>query len=307
MDFNNSANNVAKPRGFGISEGVIMWTLIILFFGAVLFMIVGKAIPTPPNPLPYLIPKSTRVYSASKVVWPPSGNTTQLVAYPSQFGELQDIAYSFNMDIVLKETRTNNQTGVHRHIFHRGSDEYMGSSTTTELPKRMNPGVFLDPITNDLLVFVDTLGSDAGYRESLRIADIPLTTPFRLGLVLNNRTLDVYINCRLEETKFLKGTPKTVENRLYGLMGPNVAPAQLQNVYVWNYALGADDVTALCGAAPSFILSPTCGLPPPRAPDVLDTSEKPQGSTASGLSEAAQSAVNTLFNLGTNVSYGASK
>jgi hypothetical protein len=299
MDFGNSDNNVVKPKGFNIGEGAILWTLVIAFFAAVIYMIIGKGIPMPPNPIPYLVPKSMRVYSVSKLVWPPSGNTTQLTAYPSQFGELQDNSYSFNMDLVIKESRTNDTTGVHRHIFHRGSNE-----ETTELPKRMNPGVFLDPITNDLLIFVDTLGAESGYRESLRIADIPLTTPFRLGLVVNNRTLDVYINCRLEETMFLKGTPKTVENRLYGLTGANIAPAQLQNVYVWNYPLGADDVTAICGAAPSFALSPTCGLPPPRAPSIDAAGPPPVSITARGASEAAQSAINSIFNIGTNVYTG---
>jgi len=296
MDFDISENANAGPRGFMAGETIALWVLVLLFFGAIVFMIVGKAIPTPPDPLPYLIPKSTRVYSASKVVWPPSGTSTNMTAAPSQFGVLLDNSYSFNMDLVVKESRTNDASGNHRHIFHRGS-----SVSSTELPKRMNPGVFLDPVTNDLLIFVDTLGDNEGYRESLRIADIPLTTPFHLGLVLNNRTLDVYINCRLEETKLLKGSPKTVENSLYGVAGPNAAPVQLQNVYTWTYALGADDMTSLCGSAPSFVLTPTCGIAPPTAPAVEPGTAMPQGSTYTGVAESAQSAINSMFNLNTNV------
>ena len=73
----------------------------------------------------------------------------------------------------------------------------------------MNPGVFLDPNLNDILVFVDTEGGD---RESLRIPNIPLDIPFRIGIILNDRVLEFYLNCRLETTKILKYKPKKVDN-----------------------------------------------------------------------------------------------
>jgi len=249
-----------QAPSFGVTEGRLLLFLIAAFVFVVGYLVMGKSLP---SLIPNLIPKSTSVYWQAKRVWPPSGTTSNLTAYPSQFGTLQDIAYSFNMDLVLKETRTNDTSGLHRHIFHRGSDEYGSSTPPATLPRRMNPGVFLDPLTNDLLIFVDTLGGSTGYRESLRVADLPLGTSFRLGLGLNNRTLDVYINCRLEETKMLKGQPRTVENRLYGVAGPSPAPVQLQNVYCWDTPLASNDFTALCGTAPSFALTPTCPVAPP--------------------------------------------
>jgi hypothetical protein len=223
---------------FGLTGNVAMIIFFVLFVFVIGYMVLGKAIPSLTEWIPSPIPKSTSIYFKSKRVWPPSGNTTNLTSYSSQFGQLTDTAYSFNMDLVLKETRTNDKSGLHRHIFHRGSDEYASSNPGRVLPRRMNPGVFLDPLTNDLLIFVDTLNGSEGYRESLRVADLPLSSPMHLGLVLNNRTLDVYINCRLEETKLLRGTPKTVENRLFGVAGPSPAPVQLQNLYTWTYALG---------------------------------------------------------------------
>jgi len=305
MDFNGGTNRAnAGPRGFNLGEGVALWALIILFFAAIVFMLLGKAIPTPPNLLPYLIPKSTRVYSASEVYWPPSGTTTNMTAALSKFEVPQNTSYSFNMDLIIKDSRTLSTSTLHRHIFHRGSADYAGPtpSNTTSLPARMNPGVFLDPLTNDMLVFIDTVGSNGseGYRESVRIADLPLSVPFHLGLVLNDRTLDVYINCRLEETQFLKGTPKVAENTIYGIMGPSPAPVQLQNLYTWTYPLGADDVSAICGTAPSFVLSPTCGIKAPVPPAVDAKGPKPKGTVVSGLTQAIQSLINRVFNLGTN-------
>ena len=255
----------SSAASFGVNGSIVMWVLVALFTIVVVYMVIGKSIPT--FGITDIIPKSTSVYFQSKKVWPPSGNVSQLVAYPSQFGTLEDAQYTFNMDLVIKESRTNQQDGIHRHIFHRGSDEYAGTAVTA-LPKRMNPGVFMDPLTNDLLIFVDTLGGATGYRESLRIPDIPLSIPFRLGIVMNNRTMDIYINCRLEETKWLQGTPKTVEQVLYGVAGPSPAPVQLQNVYSWAKPLGANEVSSVCGSLPVFTLTPTCGIPLPIAPSI---------------------------------------
>lgn len=261
--FQGTGEERATPS-FGVTEGRLMGVLVVVFVFVVGYLVMGKSVMDFIRYfIPNLIPKSTSVYWQAKRVWPPSGTTTNLTAYSSQFGTLQDMSYSFNMDLVLKETRTNATNGIHRHIFHRGSDEYASATPPSMLPRRMNPGVFLDPLTNDLLIFVDTLGGSTGYRESLRVADLPLGTPFRLGLALNNRVLDVYIDCRLEETKMLKGTPRTVENRLYGVTGPSPAPVQLQNVYCWNYPLPSNDFTALCGKAPDFALTPTCPVAPP--------------------------------------------
>jgi hypothetical protein len=171
----------------------------------------------------------------------------------------------------------------------------------------MNPGVFLDPLTNDLLVFVDTVNGSQSFRESLRVPDLPLKTPFRLGIVVSNRTLDVYINCRLEDTKLLQGTPKPVEMTVYGEAGSNPAPLQLQNVYLWSNAITTADMTSLCGSAPSFIDSAAvCStLPPPPAPDVgTSLNNVPLGNVLqSALGSGYNQVTDTIFGRNTN-NYG---
>jgi hypothetical protein len=114
------------------------------------------------------------------------------------------------------------------------------------LPKRMNPGIFLDPNVNDILVFVDTLKNGTTFRESLRVSDIPLDIPFRIAVIVSKRLLEVYINCKLETTKLLDGDPKEVENIWYGLSGSNSADAQIQNLTIWRHALTIDELSPLC-------------------------------------------------------------
>lgn len=311
--FQGTGGERATPS-FGVTEGRLMGGLVVVFVFVVGYLLMNKSVMDFIRYfLPSLIPRSTSLYWKSKRVWPPSGNTANLTAYPSQFGALQDISYSFNMDLILKETRTNVTNGIHRHIFHRGSDEYASATPPSTLPRRMNPGVFLDPLTNDLLIFVDTLDGSNGYRESLRIADLPLGSAFRLGLVLNNRVLDVYINCRLEETKMLKGTPRTVENRLYGVAGPSPAPVQLQNVYCWDTPLPSNDFTTLCGTAPTFTVTPTCPVLP-ASQGAVNTGTAatnalgflPGGigtlsATGEALNEQGQSLYSSLRGINTNV------
>jgi hypothetical protein len=139
----------------------------------------------------------------------------------------------------------------------------------------MNPGIFLDPNKNDLIIFVDTESGSQSYRESVRIPDIPMDIPFRLSLTLKNQVLNVYLNCRLEITKVLDGVPRSVENRWYGLAGAAAAQAQLQNLYVWRRALQADEAGAACSSPPVFDKKrPLCNS--------ADSVVKPVGNTGTG-------------------------
>lgn len=168
--------------------------------------------------------------------------------------------YTYHFDILLTNTRNvSNIEGPYRHIFHRGSSELYNEGTRGAggdsasqlppygLPKRLNPGIFLDPNTNDIIVFVDTKskGGDV-YRESGRISDIPVDKPLRLTVSVHNKVLEVNLNCKLELTKVLAGEPKTVENVLYGLCGRAAAEASIQNLYVWPYALDNSLLADFC-------------------------------------------------------------
>jgi hypothetical protein len=275
-NFLETSSTALEPVVSSMPANILLYVvmaLIALFIG---FMLMNKNVVISDIFL-FFIPHSFRVYYDAKMLWPPSGNIRNMVAYKSNFGNsFQDASYSILMDLKLLNSRTNNTQPTHRHIFHRGSDEYSSASSSAtnslsgNLPRRMNPGVFMDPITNDLLIFVDTVNAGQSYRESLRIPDIPLKTAFRLGITVKGQVLDVYIDCKLEDTKFLQGTPKPVEMTMYGEAGPNPAPASLQNVYVWSHALNTIDVTSLCSTAPSFIdNAATCAtLPPAAAPEV---------------------------------------
>jgi hypothetical protein len=242
-------------------------------FAALIIFVIGMMLSQVKIDFSWLDPRPKRmiVTSNSELFWQPSSRFVNLtVPSDSIKHPLGADSYSMTVETVLYNTRNYNSTeGPYRHIVHRGSDElatasvggaivsgcaavYSSNLPPFGLPKRLNPGIFLDPNTNDILVFVDTHLGAENYRESVRIADIPLDIPFRLGVVLSGRVLEVYLNCRLEVTKVLTGEPKTVESDWYGLSGSAAAQAQIQNLYLWNKPLIADEIKPLCAAFPTF-------------------------------------------------------
>ena len=249
----------------------LLYLLVAFFIAAVVFMLMGKSASL--SWLSYADPRPAnwKILARAKLFWAPSSIFSNLiVSKENSVHEMHDDVYSMTIENVLYNTRSYNTTeGPYRHILHRGSNELAkttiggailsgclaGDSSELPpfgLPKRMNPGIFVDPNTNDIIVFVDTIRGTDTMRESLRIADIPLDVPVRIGIVLNKRVLEVYLNCKLETTKILQGDPKQVENEWYGLAGPADAQAQIQNLYVWKESLNAEDMRHLCPAMPTF-------------------------------------------------------
>ncbi len=265
----NFARNVVPASSDATTTRIIYTLLAATLILVIVLMLMNKKIDINGlNPLP----KNVQVEMAGNKFWKPGPTFTNLTVPSQRLADFESDLYSLNFDAVLYNTRVYNTTeGPWRHIVHRGSNELAQSTVGGQmlnkgcaavnsgsplppfgLPKRMNPGIFLDPNTNDIIVFVDTVNGAESYRESVRIVDMPMDKPFRLGVVIHKRVLEVYLNCRLEVTKVLSGDPKKVENVWYGLSGSAAAEAQIQNLFVWKKALAADEIGSLCAKPPVF-------------------------------------------------------
>ena len=101
-----------------------------------------------------------------------------------------------------------------------------------------------------MIIFIDTDSvkqGEYGFRESVRVTDIPLKRPFSIHLTLHDQMLEVYINCRLAGSKILHGIPRAVPNNWYGLTGFIPAMAQIQNMKLWDTQLYAQEIRKMCG------------------------------------------------------------
>lgn len=282
-DMTTAVRNSTKNMG----GDWLLYLLVAFFIAVVIFMLMGKSPSL--SWVSFIDPRPAiwKILARASLFWIPSPLFTNLIVPADKAVDgMYDDIYSVTIEYVLYNTRSYNTTeGPYRHLFHRGSSELAkttvggailagcaanqsGDLPPFGLPKRLNPGIFLDPNTNDIIVFVDTIKGADTVRESLRIADIPLDIPARIGVVLNKRVLEVYLNCKLEATKVLQGDPKHVENEWYGLAGPAGAQAQIQNMYVWKESLSAEDMRQLCPGPPVFSKErPICsGADTPVAP-----------------------------------------
>jgi len=259
----------------GSTTGKIVAALLILFVAIIILFALNakyKFLPTKWN----LFQNLGLSKSEDGVYWNnPSSMTTlsltqtQLPSnFPSRYG------YSMMFDTMIFNSRASMSAATggvlpYRHILHRGSNDLgnagtaggcggggTGTGSTTGLPASMNPGFLADPTTNDILVFIDTSSG----RESARISNIQLATPYRIGIIVYKGFFEVYLGCKLLTTQVLQGIPIAINpSGVYALAGSNALSAKIQNLRLWNTTIPVQQVITECGAPiQAFGTAPPC-------------------------------------------------
>jgi hypothetical protein len=95
------------------------------------------------------------------------------------------------------------------------------------------------PDTNDLIISVL---NTSNHSESTLIPNVPVQEPFRLGVVLMNQALEVYVNGHLMKTRTFSAPPKSVKGNFYPLGGTETPLAKLQNFKVWPSILSSPEI-----------------------------------------------------------------
>jgi len=221
--------------------------------------------------------------------------------------------YTMGVQLYVGDSRSSDKMGPYRHILHRGTDELVSFTPNSPgsvprgrgdlndgLPNQMNPGLFLDQYTNDLLIYIDTdpqTGTQAN-RESIRIPDLPLKKAFYVHVVVHDSILEVYINCRLAETKILSGTPRAVPNDWHGRIGFARAAVVPHNLKLWDSDLHALQLRNMCPAIPGdTLLAPSAGCA-----TNCGSSSSSSGSSSSGNNTTITSMMAKAINMtGTTV------
>lgn len=171
-------------------------------------------------------------------------------------------AYSLCVDLLLEDPRkamTVDKAGQRpfRHVLHRGSGEELALFTAGQ-PPLANPAVLLDPVRPDLLVRVDSVALPHAVPNSVRVEDVPVGRPFRLGLVVAGRRLDVYLDGRLRSTTLLQGLPIPLKgaddekSMWHGLVRGIEASMRVQNLVLWDGAVGPAEMAAAARKPPDF-------------------------------------------------------
>ena len=124
----------------------------------------------------------------------------------------QGMNQSFSTWIYIKDW--NYKFGQYKNILWKGNPP--NTSTTSSTPTVSNvhcPSMWLYPLTNSLKVITST--SVQEQVESCDIQNIPLLTWVHIVYVLNNRTVDIYVNGKLERSCALRGIPTITNDPVY--------------------------------------------------------------------------------------------
>ncbi len=119
----------------------------------------------------------------------------------------QGMNHSISTWIYIKDWNYN--FGKYKNIL------WIGNPTSTTTTVRHSPSIWLYPLTNSLKVITSTSSGDNGGVESCDIQNIPLMSWVNIVYVLNNRTVDIYINGMLERSCALKGIPVLANDSIY--------------------------------------------------------------------------------------------
>ena len=108
------------------------------------------------------------------------------------------------------------------------------------------PGLWLYPDTNALHARINTFASP---NEGCDIKNIPLQKWVHIAYVLNNRTVDIYIDGKLERSCVLRGVPKLNDEPVRvcdngGFFG------KISNLVYFRYAMKPDEVYKIYASGP---------------------------------------------------------
>jgi hypothetical protein len=178
--------------------------------------------------------------------------------------------YSFLLDIQVDDPTA--ATSMPRVLFSRGGivtdpeQPYSSTDTILVLNPSFNSIVYLDHLTNDLHVAVQTIESNETTPqvlvESIIIPNIPVRKAVRLGVMVGDRVLEVYINGYLVRSKTFS---KPVRDIVGDIQPPadNILSrvARVANLRIWDRPLSPSEFRAY-GSATDFDMLPvadSCG------------------------------------------------
>jgi len=147
--------------------------------------------------------------------------------------------YSFVLDIFVENPLQFSKEP--RILFTRGGQfkETPTSETLLGLFENYNVVMGLLPDTNDLIVSV--LNKDNNM-ENVIISNIPVQEPFRVGVIIMEQAMEVYINGHLAKTRKFASPPKDVTGDIAGPLGINTTIFKVRNLKIWDRILRTTEI-----------------------------------------------------------------
>lgn len=154
------------------------------------------------------------------------------------------------------------KSGKYKCVFYKGNDFATNTDPAlTSQPQGLNfpnnaPGLYIEPNTNSLVVFMNTFNV---INEQITIDDIPLNKWVNVIIRCQNNILDIYINGVIAKSHNLHGVPKQNYGDIF--VAPNGGfSGYISNLAYYNYAMTPSSINKLVTAGPSNTLSGNSSL-----------------------------------------------
>jgi hypothetical protein len=161
--------------------------------------------------------------------------------------------YSILIDIQVDNPTAN--TGSPRILFARGvhinppNNKSSQKSDILSIAPDFNLILYLDPLTNDLNISIQTL-TVAGSKtlETIVIPNIPVGKALRLGVMLGSKVLEIYLNGYLAKSKAFTNRVRAVTGEIQPPVDTVLsATARVRNLRIWNRPLSPSEFRSYGG------------------------------------------------------------
>lgn len=151
-----------------------------------------------------------------------------------------DYGYTFIVDLFIENPHVHFSKHP-RILFRRGGTLHPKPTGDTLLGLVDNYNVIaaLLPDTNDLIISVLNSNNNT---ENAIISNIPVQEPFRIGVVIMDYAMEVYVNGHLMKTRAFSAVPKSVKGDIYPISGTESSMAKMRNLKIWSRALTSSEI-----------------------------------------------------------------
>lgn len=256
----NTANIVSKS-GFSVIIMYIFFIIAIIVaigYTISLFINIPGISPTPS------LPRTSPPLWTGPEVYAQESNMNLKGDISSAVNASNSARYTVSFEMKIQAPFTN--TGTLRHVFHRGgsivkidqngtrhpvAEENIQTSLNLQVPGPstlgiiLNPGVFISAGSTNTLWVVIQDNNNTLVANTL-IPNVPVYKPFRLTISVSEHVMDVYVDCRLAKTIYLKGTvPAATLTNIFGHLGTDF-PGIIGAVRYYPVPLTAQQISNLC-------------------------------------------------------------
>jgi len=241
-----SSTSTSQSGLYSIIGSVILRALIIIIIVLVVLIFIHFTI----RPIfkikaddPGIIPTSS-FSSEDKVFWRKKTDVSPLDRSQTPLkSSTSGNNFSLTLDIQIDDGHK--YTNKPRIIFFVGTDsatvppEQEDQVTAASLVRDGSLIFALSKDTNDLQVAIITENNNL---EGVLLYNVPLRKPFRIGVVISDKRLEVYTNGLLSRTRSLSGPPRAVAG---GKFWPSqITGVQLRNLHIWPEAIAPGEMRA---------------------------------------------------------------